>query len=274
MKPIVILVLLTFFLISCSSAPSANAIQTAIAETQAAQPVQPSQMSSPAASEPTKNSALEIIPTSTVTLIPPPTATLKPTKIPASPTPSLPALEILSSQSYVDYGWLHIVGEVQNNSNTPMEFVKIVATLYDDGGKITGTDFTYTELDVIPPGGKSPFETGTDNYEGTTNYKLQVQGDKGTLGRQDLVISGDSSYEEYGWLHIRGEVKNTGSVAAQYVKIIATLYDADGNVVSMDFTYTELDTILPGESSPFETGTDHYPNFDQYELQVQGVDAE
>jgi hypothetical protein len=95
----------------------------------------------------------------------------------ATPTPSLSQLEILSHQSYVDVGWFHIVGEVQNNSDTPVEFVKVVATLYDDAGQVVGTDFTYTEIDVIPPGGKSPFETGTDEWTGTTNYRLQVQGD-------------------------------------------------------------------------------------------------
>jgi hypothetical protein len=76
----------------------------------------------------------------------------------------------------VDVGWFHIVGEVQNNSDTPVAFVKVVATLYDDAGQVVGTDFTYTEIDLIPPGGKSPFETGTDEWTGTTNYKLKFKG--------------------------------------------------------------------------------------------------
>lgn len=187
----------------------------------------------------------------------------------ATPTPSLPQLEILSHQSYVDDGWFHIVGEVRNNSDTPMEFVKIVATLYDDAGQVVGTDFTYTEIDVIPPGGKSPFETGTDEWEGATNYKLQVQGNVGTLPRQDIVILGHSHYADSGWLHVRGEVQNTGDTPAEFVKIVVTLYDAAGNVVGTDFTYTDLDVVPAGGTSPFETGTDHWPNFDYYEIQVQ-----
>jgi hypothetical protein len=203
-----------------------------------------------------------------------PTDTLVPsTPLPslptATPTPSLPQLEILSHQSYEDAGWFHIVGEVRNNSDTPMEFVEIVATLYDDAGQVVGTDFTYAELDVIPPGGKSPFETGTDKWAGTTNYKLQVEGSSGTLPRQDIVILSHSHYIDGDWLHVRGEVQNTGNTPAEFVKIVVTLYDAGGNVVGTDFTYTQLDAIPPGETSPFETGTDHWPNFDHYEIQVQ-----
>lgn len=203
------------------------------------------------------------LPADTATPIPP-VATPAPT-----PTPGPPDLQILSHQSYVDGEWFHIVGEVQNNSDAAMEFVKIVATLYDDASQVVGTDFTYTEIDVIPPGGKSPFETGTDEWEGTTNYKLQVQGRAGAPPRQDIVILSHSHYVDGGWLHIRGEVENTGDTAAEFVKIVATLYDAAGVVVGTDFTYTDLDIVPAGGTSPFETGTDHWPGFDHYEIQAQ-----
>jgi len=195
---------------------------------------------------------------------------LPPTTAPESPTPRPPDLEILSHTSYTDAGWYHVVGEVRNNTSLPMEYVKIVVTLYDDAGTVVGTDFTYTELDVIPAGDKSPFQTGTDQWQGATNYKLQAQGREGSLPRQDLAIQGDQSYTDGIWLHIRGEVVNTGSTPAEYVKIVATLYDAAGNVVGTDFTYTSLDMIPAGGSSPFETGTDHWPEFHHYELHVQG----
>jgi hypothetical protein len=213
---------------------------------------------------PVPSTAIPSLPTDT-----PVPSTAIPSLPTATPTPSLPQLEILSHQSYEDAGWFHIVGEVRNNSDTPMEFVEIVATLYDDAGQVVGTDFTYTELDVIPPGAQSPFETGTDEWAGATNYKLQAQGSPGTMPRQDIVILSHSHYEDLGWLHVRGEVQNTGDTPAEFVKIVVTLYDAAGNVVGTDFTYTELDAIPPGGTSPFETGTDHWPNFDHYEIQVQ-----
>lgn len=218
-------------------------------------------------SAPTSAPKATLAPTSTSI----PTA-IPPTKTPTSPTtaPNVPPLEILSHQNYTDGEWFHIVGEVRNNTNAAMEYVKIVATLYDSNNKVVGTDFAYTELDIILPGGKSPFEIGTDEWAGVITYKVQVEGREGSLPRQDLVILSHESYKDDQWLHVRGEVQNTGTTPAEYVKLVVTLYDASGNVVATDFGYTTLDTIPVGGTSPFETGTDYWPDFDHYEIQIQG----
>ena len=232
----------------------------------------PTQVSVQATISPVESTAQLQIPESTNTpepaVIPPTNNT--PALPTSSPPPNVPPLEILSHQSHIDGEWFHIVGEVRNNTNAPMEFVKIVATLYDSNNKVVGTDFTYTELDVIPPGGKSPFETGTDEWAGVTSYKVQVEGSEGNLPRQDLVVLSHESYTDGQWLHIRGEVQNTGTTPAEFVKLVVTFYDASGNVVATDFSYTSLDAIAAGGTSPFETGTDYWPNFDHYEIQVQG----
>lgn len=180
-----------------------------------------------------------------------------------------PTLIILSSSDFEDNGWFHIVGEVQNESDTFMEYVKIVATLYNENGDVVGTDFTYTILDLIPPHGKAPFELGTDSYDGVTNYKLQAQGRASSNKTRDIEIISHNQVIDNGWFHVVGEVKNNGTSDADFVKIVITLYDAENVVVGTDFTYTELDIISPGGISPFESGTDHFPGLDHYEIQVQ-----
>lgn len=199
-------------------------------------------------------------------------ATAIPTEIPASPTPAVTPLEILSSQGYADsIGFYHVIGEVRNNTSAPMGFVEIVATLYDDSGGVTGTSFTYSTLEVIPPAGKSPFDIIMTEATGTTKYKLQVQGNEASLGRQDLVIAGESiNTDAIGFTHIQGEVQNTGSQPATFVELIGTIYDADGNVVGVGFTYTTLDTIPAGGASPFDLILQSRPGLDHYEIQVQG----
>jgi hypothetical protein len=121
---------------------------------------------------------------------------------------------------------------------------------------------------VIPPGGIAPFETGTDEWAGTVSYKLQVEGRPGELRRQDLKVIDHERYTDGDWLHIRGEVKNEGQTPATFVKVVVTLYDSAHHVVGID--YTLLDEIPAEGTAPFETETDHWPDFHHYEVQVEG----
>ena len=189
---------------------------------------------------------------------------LQPTELPEG------AARVLSTITYEQYDWYHIVGELENASDTPIEWVKIVATLYDTAGEVVGTGYTYSELDVIPPGGRSPFSIGIDEYGAVDSYKLQIEADVGELGRQDLVIGSHGTYEQYDWLYIRGEVQNTGDTDAEWVKIVATLYDAAGNAVGMGYTFADLDVVPAGGTSPFDMSVDWWEGYDRYVLQVQG----
>ncbi len=192
------------------------------------------------------------------------------TTLPPFPTSNLPDLEIMCFQDYKEAGYYHVIGEVRNNTQTPMGSVKVVVTLYDDNKHIIGDVFTYTLLDVILPGKKAPFDLVTDRYAQLARYFIRVEGEVASLGRQDLVISNDESYEQDNYLRIKGLVENKGASDATSVKVVFTLYDKWGIVIGAGFTYTDLDTVPAGGSSPFKAATDHYPNLERYMLQVQG----
>lgn len=88
-------------------------------------------------------------------------------------------LKILSSNEFTDsIGYLHVVGEVQNNTPQPAEFVKVTGTFYDSFGKVVATDFTYTNPRDIPSGEKAPFEmiltSSSIPMSGIANYRLLV----------------------------------------------------------------------------------------------------
>jgi len=194
-----------------------------------------------------------------------------PTVAPEStPDGELAGLEILSHQSFMRGEWFHIVGEVRNNAGAPMGSVEVAATLYDNSGSETGTGSAFTLLDVIPPDGRAPFDIRTDEWVGTADYELQVQGQPDHPPRQDLAILSHDHYVYGGWLHVRGVVTNTGTTPAVFIRLVVTLYDAAGGVIGADFAYTRLVVLPPGGTSPFETGTDHWSGFDHYEIQVQG----
>jgi hypothetical protein len=68
-----------------------------------------------------------------------------------------------------------------------------------------------------------------------------------------------------------GEVKNNSGGTISFVKIIATFYDSSDKVVASQFTYTEIDTLRNGETSPFEISTtdqSQISKFANYKLSV------
>jgi len=72
---------------------------------------------------------------------------------------NLSELKILNHKSYVDKsGFLHVVGEVQNNTPNSIQLVKITSTYYGSNNQVVATDFTYTDPSGISAGDKAPFE--------------------------------------------------------------------------------------------------------------------
>jgi hypothetical protein len=227
----------------------------------------------------------EAIPTlgpPTTTLIPPTDTPLPPTDTPLRPTdtpvptpmpPPKSAFEILSHVGYEDtIGFLHVVGEIRNNADATGEFIEIVGTFYDEAGGVVGTSFTYTTIDLVPAGGKSPFEIVSEKPQGYHHYKLQVSDQRTSelplAGLQ--ILSHSSSADSIGFLHIVGEVQNNSGKDVEFVKIIATLYNAAGQVIGTGFTYTASDIIAIGQTSPFEIIFDRHEGMATYELQVEG----
>lgn len=242
---------------------------------------------------------LPLLPTVTPappTATPSPTATASPTLVPPSPTlqtqtnrvasrrqpADISQLEILSHQSYIDtLGWHHIVGEVQNNSDAPMEFVEVVARLYDEMNEVIGLKLTFTTPDVIFPGGKAPFDVITlrpSQWQRIREYKLQVKGEVAqNLIDARLVLLNQNSYIQNGFLYVTGEVHNTGQSPA-LVKLIVTLYDVNRQVINTNWSYADLGIIPVDHTSPFQVKIAHTtdPNNFSYQIQIEeeAIDAD
>jgi hypothetical protein len=62
----------------------------------------------------------------------------------------------------------------------------------------------------------------------------------------------DTSYvDSLGYLHVVGEVLNTGDAWLSFVKITGTLKDANGQIVDVTFTYAYADYLPPAQKAPF-----------------------
>jgi hypothetical protein len=62
-----------------------------------------------------------------------------------------------------------------------MNYVKMVSTFYDSARNVVGTDFTYTNVDVLKSAERSSFEiilTNAAQSQKVSSYKLFASGDK------------------------------------------------------------------------------------------------
>jgi len=66
------------------------------------------------------------------------------------------------------------VGEVKYEGDLNANFVEIIATLYKNG-EVVDTSFTFTKLDTLKNGEKSPFEIMFLEPVKADSYKLQAQ---------------------------------------------------------------------------------------------------
>ncbi len=102
-------------------------------------------------------------------------------------------LMILSNSSYISIGGLlNIVGEVKNNGSCECTFTRVMATCYDDNGKVVCIDTGYTTPYDIAPEKTAPFnliiydETQSGKV---THYKLQAQSDEAILIPEIQLLS-------------------------------------------------------------------------------------
>lgn len=174
------------------------------------------------------------------------------------PVQAAAQVDILSDSGFTDIlGYYHVVGEVENTGDVGLEFIQVTATFYDSSHQVIATSFTFTTLNILLPGRKSPFEillvdigqaAQVDHYSLNTQHNVH-----GAVVPIGLEILSDSSYEDMiGYMHIVGEIKNIDDSPTTFVKVIATCYDGSGTVVTTGFTFSNPTDLDPDEVAPFE----------------------
>ena len=185
----------------------------------------------------------------------------------------LPALapEISQQHTREDGDWLDIYGEIQNNSESPMSWVKISAALFDANGEILNTNYNYSMLDLIPPGGNSPFSMSmTSEWSGFTDYQLFIEADieDEPFELQVEVVSVETR-EESEWCYAEGEVKNISDEPLDLVNVVAGFYDADGNIIDTGWDFAEANTLEPGATSEYSIVSTDCSGFESVIVQAE-----
>ena len=197
---------------------------------------------------------------------------------PESLIPSRGDIEVLSHNGYMVSDmtgtYAVVVGEVQNRGRDTLRYVKITATLYDSEDNILATHYTYAQIKVLLPGQKSPFIF--IKLSSAERYGLEITESTPTTDepyRDFEILSHTSSIDDDGDYRVTGEIKNRGAQEATHTEVIATFYDASGEVVGASVIATvEPRDLSAGETASFDlqaTPRETASDIATYALQVQ-----
>jgi hypothetical protein len=149
-------------------------------------------------------------------------------------------------------GALHIVGEIINDSNKPINQVEINAVFYNDGNTVYQTS-TENLTSIIMPEMKGAFDLIViEDIGDIDHYTLDVSFKIAQPKEQVIEItSSEFTQGPVDNISIQGTVANNGEITANMVKVIATLYDRDGNVVAISQANTKPDYLRANDESFF-----------------------
>ena len=70
-----------------------------------------------------------------------------------------PLLHLLSWQCMFADGYARVLGEIRNLKKTNLENIHAIITVHDVAGRLIGSDVALTDVDPLPSGERSPFDT-------------------------------------------------------------------------------------------------------------------
>lgn len=198
-------------------------------------------------------------PTSTPTSIP--TATTVPNPS-ANPTPTVTPIPETAGWSFAKIrtydnqyeGGLILYGEMVNDTGAPQEIAYITGAFYDGQGQLIADSDSTTEywpIEIIPPGGRTPFELAVNGIQAAANFRLWANSaTAGHAPRQDFQIDGVEQWQADEDYCLAGQLQNPGGDLTDFLVITAVLYDDHGDVVNFGETYEP--GLDGGETLDFE----------------------
>ncbi len=187
-------------------------------------------------------------------------------QLPAAPTPLIQNSQIAAQPLQIKVlsvslfetvtGQIWLLGELINEGAFSARNVQLSATLLDPDGAILVSQTVWTALPLIPSGDRSPFGALLPAGRRLDSIQPQVtivDGESSAdLGDNylDLVASGEDISIENNQVQLIGTISNVGAATAGQILVVATLYQAEGQLSG--YVATELaGEIAPGGSQDF-----------------------
>ena len=169
--------------------------------------------------------------------------------------PAFGEIIVENDQTYIgNDGILHIVGEIKNDSKSPVNKIKIIATLMDGDGEVLDTINGKVLTNIIMPGMKGSFDiiTNEKKIDNFFDYDLGFEYKLAAPKNQVIeIISSEMKRDQLNNLIISGTIENNGDITANMINVVATLYDRNGKVLTVSKIQTQPDFLRAGEESHF-----------------------
>jgi len=165
--------------------------------------------------------------------------------------PAFGDIVIENDQTYIgNDGIMHIVGEIKNDSKSPVNKIKIIATLIGENGKMLDKINGKVMSNIIMPGMKGSFDiiTNEKKIDNILDYEYKLAAPKNQVIE---IVSSEMKRDQLKNLIISGTIENNGDITANMINVVATLYDRDGKVLTVSKIQTQPDFLRAGEESHF-----------------------
>lgn len=174
-------------------------------------------------------------------------------------------------------GYLHILGEIQNDRHDTISNVVIKATLYNKDKKALASESTSLYLNSLMPGDRTCFDiTFTEIPSNWSTYGFDDPSFTiGGKGLPDISVTSSFPNLDDDDLEITGTARNEGSVRVECVRPVGTVYNASDEVIGcqdtyLDGYYTYLNKGSTGSFTLMYYGRD-YSKWKYYRIQVGGI---
>jgi LysM repeat protein len=152
-------------------------------------------------------------------------------------------------------GSLEVVGEVFNNTGTPLTNVQLMVLLKDSNDQPLQRQSAFVARDVIPPNETSPFRIlfSAPPAGFATFSLLPLRAEPGTLDAfAKVTVENPNGIPNGSQFNVTGLAKNNDSVPVRALRLVITAYDSERKVVGYRYVDAIQQPLEPGGSAPFE----------------------
>lgn len=146
---------------------------------------------------------------------------------------------------------LVLYGQAVNETGAPQELSFITGVFYDDQGQIiadAGSAIDYWPIDVVPPGGKLPFELSVPGLEAVDRFDLTLDAQPHAQSpRQDFEVLNVTEQQDGSGYCLAGQVRNPAAAPQLYLVVLAVLYDSQDHIINFGEYYAADPALITGE---------------------------